>query len=812
MLPYKIRKPVYGGSNKPKKNDGAASEIETSSSAAAALPPLFGSSDDDPRIYGGNLQRAILSDLVDLRTRFHKQYREDEERSRRQERQKQSSANRRHGEPGSVFSQFKAVFQQARFGAIHSRAVPSRIDRGEFAQLIYSSCFFLLQDALKGREFNSDNVLLDSDGGLCRDVNEKSTRFMQDAIFAIFALYTLHQTNTLPTDPYAAKSASTQYSNRTPEDLQQSWSFLPLGAANEGKVCRRYYKSPVRIDRQNYLSIFRLRDVCSAIVESCFYKMESGESSCCNCGLVMDGMHVIDRMMYDDEFFSYCEYHGPCGLEGLAGNPVFYNAYYGSDVKGSAVIGLKRKRTEMTFSPESIDCLSTTRILTTTKLNSINPQKNGISDSLDWLSLSSLLQQHMSNLQSIQSELQASRQRQHRSQLQQTSHGDLKPRQRELVEKTLSEVWKCNDGTGARAPYFDMVDILTTVGKPDVGERIDKECGQQQQSSIDVTPPPPSEECSPQNLDEATTNPTTPLPLGFSPSLSSSLCDNIREALSDFHEMVESVRQSILKECEDKIAKERKSEASNDSLAQPDESSAGAQDLEYNGSSSIQDENASIVFDEVSVATGAGKKALSALLSMSTRGEQLLPTKNPELDDFWSVQEQQTVDDLSLAGNDTSILDDTEEISICTGAGKNALSALLALSGFGDRQQNKKPRKRSQKQERSMDKDLNFHAEESSEEEDSSLSDSSTEVGRNALQFLLSRATASHSVPARKPQSKGTTQKIKKQTTSSSAPRSAKRAAKSSKKQPKSSLLEVDDVSVATGGGQKALAELLSNI
>jgi hypothetical protein len=398
----------------------------------------------------------------------------------------------------------------------------------------------------------------------------------------------------------------------------------------------------------------------------------------------------------------------------------------------------------------------------------------------------------------------------------------LKPRQRELVEKTLSEVWKSNDGAAAKPPYVDMVDILRNVGKPIPGERIHRECDKQQQSSIDVTHHPPSEECAPQTSHETATNRITPLPLIFSPSLSSSLCKNIREALTDFHEIVESVRQSILKENDDRIACERKSNASNDSLAQPDERVSCEQYQEFNGPSSIQDESASIVFDELSVATGAGKKALSALLSMSTHGHQRLMAKNPELDDFWNVQGQHMVEEKSIAKNDAHILDDAEEISISTGAGKNALSALLALSGFGDKQQKKNPRKRSRS------KDLNIHAEESSEEDESSVSDSSTQAGRNALHSLLSRATASDSVLERRPQPKRSTQKTKKQKPTSSAPRSSKRttqskpsssaprssktATKSPNKQLESSLLEVDDVLVATGGGQKALAALLSNI
>jgi hypothetical protein len=60
MLPYKIRKPIYGGS---KKN--------TANNETATTGSLYGD-EDDPRIYGGGLQRAILSDLMDLKSRYDK--------------------------------------------------------------------------------------------------------------------------------------------------------------------------------------------------------------------------------------------------------------------------------------------------------------------------------------------------------------------------------------------------------------------------------------------------------------------------------------------------------------------------------------------------------------------------------------------------------------------------------------------------------------------------------------------------------------------------------------------------------------------
>ena len=185
-------------------------------------------------------------------------------------------------------------------------------------------------------------------------------------MFAVFALYALHRTDTLPKDPYHAKATYHHPSIRQQHEereLQRQWSFLPLGKASGeggGKIYRRHYKSPVRIDRECYLSLMLVRDVCAAIVTQCAYcsdgderRLGSGsgnndairhshDKECYN--LAVDGVHVIDRMMNDDAFFAHCEYHGPTGLEGLAGNPNFYNAYYGN---GHINKGRKREKRGM---------------------------------------------------------------------------------------------------------------------------------------------------------------------------------------------------------------------------------------------------------------------------------------------------------------------------------------------------------------------------------------------------------------------------------------------------------------------------------
>lgn len=62
MLPYKIRKAAWGCLKPPK--EVLDDPIVASSSSSSSLLRLR---DDDPHVIGGNLQSAILMDLVDLR-------------------------------------------------------------------------------------------------------------------------------------------------------------------------------------------------------------------------------------------------------------------------------------------------------------------------------------------------------------------------------------------------------------------------------------------------------------------------------------------------------------------------------------------------------------------------------------------------------------------------------------------------------------------------------------------------------------------------------------------------------------------------
>eukprot|EP00573_Skeletonema_grethae_P010553 CAMPEP_0201702506 /NCGR_PEP_ID=MMETSP0578-20130828/36581_1 /ASSEMBLY_ACC=CAM_ASM_000663 /TAXON_ID=267565 /ORGANISM="Skeletonema grethea, Strain CCMP 1804" /LENGTH=130 /DNA_ID=CAMNT_0048190079 /DNA_START=34 /DNA_END=423 /DNA_ORIENTATION=+ len=130
MLPYKIRKPIYSGASKhflPEKPSANRNDYGD----ADVLEQL---AREDARLIGGNLQKAVLLDLIDLRGHFL-------------ERENLSftgaivDTESAHPPVGTSFGRFKATFRDRRFGAIHTRTAPRNIDRGEYAQLLYSCCF-----------------------------------------------------------------------------------------------------------------------------------------------------------------------------------------------------------------------------------------------------------------------------------------------------------------------------------------------------------------------------------------------------------------------------------------------------------------------------------------------------------------------------------------------------------------------------------------------------------------------------------------------------------------------------------------------
>ena len=764
MLPYKIRKPVYGGSKRSKSKSTVAKNAccgDGSQAASTAKTHLFGNEDDDPRIYGGNLQRAILSDLMNLKERFHKLLNDTVSKQ-------VNGASIQHYEAGKYFAHFKAAFKEARFGCIHNRAAPIRIDRGEFAQLIYSSCFYLLQDTFSKRGFELDTLVAITDDGMNCNFSTESRNFLVDAIFPIFALYTLHQTSTLPKDPYTTKETFNHPSMQYEKDLHQQWSYLPLGAASEGKIFRRYYKSPVRIDRCNYLSLLHIQDVCAAIVAKC--KLNSKNSDLpCSCSLATDGLHLIDRIMKDDNFFVFCEYNGPVGLEGLAGNPIFYNAYYG--VEKDKAAKKRGNRVEKMHPVASTSNVLDSQWLNKEKLRSCCQLAVKISDDLELIPLSNLLSEHKSNLQLIETELQTSRYRHHESMRQPASDDNLKPRQRELVENTLREIWTNEVGTEHNPSYAAKINDLCAPNAQDMTKlQNDNRTRMSDKHSIEE-----QQRLDQSNLATSNKDETVSLPIEFPASFSHQLSVNINSVLSDFSEVVESVRKSLLRDKANTFAGEN--------------GDFSALDI----ASSLKRSVNNIPYDEVS-STGEGKKALAALLSMSERGNQKQNEDRSE--GFLNLQDVQSIclAEVYVEENASSASDWADEFSVSTGAGKNALSALLSTAGYG----NKKKRK-IQLQYSNFDTNDNImNATKAFEEEDSSVSDSSAEVSGYALHSLFRVVDVNDEVKSKQGDV--------------SSKNSLSRCITDLSKGKLNSNLNDDDISEATGGGKRALTELLSSM
>jgi hypothetical protein len=808
MLPYKIRKPVYSGASKhflPNKPTGNRTDGDVGTTTAAA-----GSADgdqleqlarDDPRLIGGNLQKAILLDLIDLRERFLE--RENVSTSNIVvDTVSASSSRTHHAIPslGALFGQFKTTFKERRFGAIHTRTAPRNIDRGEYAQLIYSCCFYLLEGAV------------DHD-----QVDVQTNKFnLPKAIFAVFALYTLHETNPLPIAPLKPRQFTprTKYGNFDEDALKEAWTVLPI-SREEQNLYRKCYKSPVRIDRRNYLLLLQLSDICKAIVAQCCC-VDTNESSNntrkCQCFLAQDASYIIDKMIFSENFFSYCEYHGPCGLEGLAGNPHFYKEHFAKQKKR------KSKNGTSTGLPASLQ-------LTQDKLDKMKNDDH-LTTILNVSALCNVIDKHKSNLQNVTAQLQTSRQ----------PGGDLQPKQRDVVENTLRGV------INSQQAYFGMAAELN-------GEHA---AGASRAGNISVAASVPGAKESDRN---------DVLPLVFPESFSSELRGNICEALADIGNEVTLIRSTVIEEMrarntvQDSVVIDTKGEKSgqslgdilaffdvqqepsgalemNDEMDTEDEMSmatgAGKNALETllkmaeekidsvqlddDSVSSYDPKDVGDAMDDNSVATGSGMKALQNLLSQTTGGSTKQPTKRSTKPAKMKAKSPSGGQKCQKTKRVTKKLEQEDEISVATGAGKNALSSLLKLVDENIE---------------SEDDSMSYY--DSKGEGEAILDDNSvaTGSGMKALQNLLSQTTGSSpKQPCKRKKSPTKPGKSK------AVPAASRRKRQKTKRDTKQALQrdtddEVsvdastatglsgkDDVSVAstTAAGKDALAALLSQV
>lgn len=625
MFPYKIRKAAWGCLKPPK--EVLDDPIEASSSSLLRLW------DDDPQVIGGNLQRAILMDLVDLRRRWY--------HVAQQQQLTRSGSSPTTAVVDSVaneitativapssFADFKACFREARFGGIHTRTIPPRVDRGEYVQLLYSCCFHLLETSFE------DSHDADSMSSRCWD----DSRTFTDAIYSVFMLYALHKTNVLPVAPSRrSHSKRTRRGKFVEHSLRESCSMLPIGInSDEDKLYRRAFMSPVRIDRWSYTLILRLRAACLARAEHCQVEaMVSKSTMNACCRLARHAAHIIDIMLSDDSFFDYCEYHGPHGLEALAGSSNFYRAHFPSN--SDKRINKNRSKAMSAMTKLQVKMVG---------------KESDIIDSLDLLNLSKLVDSHCSNLDSVVTNLRLSRS---------TSKDKLKPKQRDLVENTLSGI--INGPT-----YVELINNLNVKRGPIL-------------NSIDASA---TDKIEAKDLPKKkAVHSKHQLLLKFPEILSSLLCDI--DVLDDAIQ----TRKTIMKENRVRLKGES---TSIDADMCPDQDFVDYMDLDINqqkektasdgnvsNSSTVQkrkkprrevdtilkiqqervrvDRMENINLDDISISTGPGKNALLSLLLKSNGNEDDLDDDIP-----------------------TDVFAQDDDLSIGTGAGQNVLYSLLSMA------------------------------------------------------------------------------------------------------------------------------------
>ena len=343
--------------------DGEANDADTSASAvrtsgtgatnskkrAAAKtpsPPAKPGPLDDLR-EGGPVERAIRSDLGNLRKLFDENC---------QQRVSSSVANAsigghdtvkdgtlQHDKAGSWYLLFKSAYRRGKFGIMHTRCMPNRIDRAEFAQIIYAACLGLFEDSMDRIGVGDESV---------------NTTLISNAAFALFALYTLYETCPLPEFPSIVRGSTQSdgivFSRQETEVL----TTLPLGLTAAGEqsrvIYRQAYKAPIRIGHADYTRILKLQELCLERKSNCecrraeyFVKAaardgigmigvgsdeDKNDSTShaetdrwiCQCGIADDCLEIMHRLQSRD-CFDFCEYSGPCSVEGLVGSSKYFD-------------------------------------------------------------------------------------------------------------------------------------------------------------------------------------------------------------------------------------------------------------------------------------------------------------------------------------------------------------------------------------------------------------------------------------------------------------------------------------------------------
>lgn len=257
-------------------------------------------------MHGGPVQRAISADLLSLRQEF----RNDLEKV-------VSSMSRINHKvpkpaPGKAFQVFKETFRRTKFGIIHTRCCPPRCDKEAYIQMIFSATLELLSRELKENLCNRSME------------NETIQTSFVDAIFAVFALYVLYETNPLPHFPLnVGVLQKRSCDDLSASELKEIMSMMPMGASSDQggrRAFRRYFRAPIRISLYHYFSLIQLRDVSMAVMDSLSY---SSQQPSFIRDMAVDGVCIIDRLK---PLLLLCEYSGPGSMESLVGSEEYYHS------------------------------------------------------------------------------------------------------------------------------------------------------------------------------------------------------------------------------------------------------------------------------------------------------------------------------------------------------------------------------------------------------------------------------------------------------------------------------------------------------
>jgi 6-phosphogluconate dehydrogenase (decarboxylating) len=330
MLSYHLRAPVYGDKEKTlrKRRDKGNPQTEHDG--------------------GGPIQMAITNDLIHLRERFRKKINDLSSYHQTTKNQHDNADENLHWKSGTAFLIFKDIFRSSRIAMIHLLP-PALCDREAYTQLIYAACFTLFKESFEQIVWSNidddDEELTDNDNDNEEkkddddddddDVDSTSDSYRNhhdDAGFALFSLLALLETNPLPR----------QIGADNPLEL------IPISLRSLGddprSSFRRCFSQNIRIDRQHFAMLLRLKELSRAKKCDCeryFYEIskckerqnyskinnntsnnkdQQGISWKCRCGMSTDILKIIEIIVPRLEL---CEYIGPIGVEAFAGN-----AYY----------------------------------------------------------------------------------------------------------------------------------------------------------------------------------------------------------------------------------------------------------------------------------------------------------------------------------------------------------------------------------------------------------------------------------------------------------------------------------------------------